>query len=147
MKFWLKNTLRQAAWAPATVFILYLIAKKVFNHTIIDPWLDILAHVLGGFAITYFYFIGFAHFHALHGLIPRLTHLALPVGLTAITAIVWEILEYVSDSIFSTKLAPSLSDSLSDQFCGLLGAFIFASLAARSRGFFQLPTRDIGERG
>jgi len=143
MKVWLKNTFQQAAWGPLAVFIFYVVAAKVFNAYILYPWLDIPTHFFGGAAITYFYFTGIGHSQASHARLPKTVQLALPVELTAVTAIIWEILEYLSDSVLGTQMNLGPSDTLSDLFFGLLGAFVFIFIVARSGRSFSLTAKEI----
>ncbi len=132
MKTYLKNTFRQAAWAPVVVFIFYVIAAEVFNAYIIFPWFDIPTHFFGGMAITYFFLTGTAHAQTLTGRIPNIIQLALSLGLTAITAVIWEFLEYLCDMGFGTKMNLGVEDTLSDLFFGLLGGAVMVGCAARS---------------
>jgi len=131
MKDWLRSTFQQAAWAPLTVFIFYAVAAKGFSAYILYPWLDIPTHFCGGVAITYFYFVAIANSQARIGRIPNLILLSLPIGVTAITAVVWEFLEYSSDIVLGTKMNLGVADTLSDLFFGLLGGIVFVAIAAR----------------
>ena len=92
MKNWIKQTLQQAAWAPFTVFVFYVVAAKGFNAYIIYSWLDIPTHFFGGVAMTYFYLVLLQRSQRLVGAIPRLILFSFPLGLTAITAALWEFL-------------------------------------------------------
>ncbi len=133
MKTWLKDTFRQAAWAPLLVFVFYAVAAKGFNAYILYPWLDMPTHFCGGIAITYFFSVAIAHAQLRIGAIPKLIQLLLSIGLTAITAVVWEFLEFSSDIVLGTKMNLGVSDTLSDLFFGLLGAIVMAlSLASPS---------------
>lgn len=126
MKIWLRSTFRQAAWAPLAVFVFYAVAAKGFNAYVLYPWLDMPTHFCGGIAMTYFFSVAIAHSQRQIGVIPKLIQLLLSVGLTAITAVVWEFLEYSSDVILGTKMNLGVSDTLSDLFFGLLGAVAMA---------------------
>ncbi len=126
MKVWLQSTFRQAAWAPLAVFIFYAVAAKGFNAYIQYPWLDMPTHFCGGMAITYFFAVAIACAQTRIGAIPKLVQLLLSVGLTAVTAVVWEFLEFSSDFILGTKMNLGVSDTLSDLFFGLLGAVVVA---------------------
>ncbi len=137
MKVWLHSTFQRAAWAPLTVFIFYAVAAKGFNAYILYPWLDMPTHFCGGVAITYFYSVAIAHSQARMGAIPKLIQLMLSLGLTAITAVVWEFLEFSSDTILGTKMNLGVSRTLSDLFFGLLGGVVMATLAARSKRIAQ----------
>ena len=124
MKNWLGKCLRQAAWAPLAVFVFYVVAAKGFDAYIRYPWLDMPTHFVGGAAITYFFLVGIAQSEAQLGPIPRPVQLALSLGLTAITAVVWEFLEFASDVALGTKMNLGVSDTLSDLFFGLLGGVV-----------------------
>ncbi len=121
---WLKITFLQAAWYPLAVFVFYVIAAKGFDAYLIYPSLDVPTHFCGGIAITYFYLIAVFHFQMLIGKIPHYIQLITSLGLTAISAIIWEFLEYASDFLLGTQMNLGVSDTLSDLFFGLLGGFI-----------------------
>ncbi len=129
MKLWLKNTLRQAAWAPGAVFVFYAVAAKGANAYILYPWLDMPTHFCGGLAITYFYLAAIAQAQAFVGRVPRVIHQLASLGLTAITAVVWEFLEFASDVVLGTRMNLGVPDTLSDLFFGLLGGAVMVSVA------------------
>jgi hypothetical protein len=54
----------------------------------------------------------------------------LSLGLTAVTAVVWEFLEFLSDVTFGTHMNLGVSDTLSDLLFGLLGALVVVVAAA-----------------
>lgn len=143
MKVWLQSTFQQAAWAPLVVFVFYAVAAKGFNAYIMYPWLDMPTHFCGGVAITYFYSVAIVHTQARIGRIPNLIQLLLSVGLTAITAVVWEFLEYSSDIALGTKMNLGVADTLSDLFFGLLGGTVMVALAAARRRAAPTPVQDI----
>jgi hypothetical protein len=130
MKVWLRNTFQQAAWAPLAVFICYAVAAKGFNAYLLYPWLDMPTHFCGGVAITYFFLAGTAHSQVLIGRIPRIIQLLLSLGLTALTAVVWEFFEFSSDAVLGTKMNLGVRDTLSDLFFGLLGGVVMVAVAA-----------------
>ena len=130
MQCWLNNTFRQAAWAPLTVFVFYAVAAKVFYAYLAYPWLDMPTHFAGGMAITYFYLAAIAHAQDLLGTIPRLIQRLLALGLTALTAVVWEFLEYLSDRLFGTLMNLGVVDTLMDLFLGLAGGLMMVVIAA-----------------
>lgn len=130
MKIWITNSLRNAAWAPLTVFIFYAVAAKGFDAYLIYPWLDIPTHFCGGMAITYFYMVAVAHSQNLLDPFPKLIQLILSLGLTAISAVIWEFLEFSSDAMWNTKMNLGVSDTLSDLFFGLLGGIVVITFAA-----------------
>ncbi len=130
MRSWLKRTFQKAAWAPLAVFCFYAVAAKGFNAYILYPWLDMPTHFVGGIAITYFFRVGTAQAQEVVGNIPRSIQLVLSLGLTAVTAVVWELLEFLSDVTFGTQMNLGVSDTLSDLFFGLLGALLVVVVAA-----------------
>ena len=136
MKIWLHSTFKQAAWAPLLVFVFYAVAAKGFNAYLAYPWLDMPTHFCGGLAITYFFSVGVARLQSIVGVIPMVIQRLLCVGLTAITAVVWEFLEFASDCVLGTKMNLGVSDTLSDLFFGLLGAVIVTAWLA-FRGTLQ----------
>jgi di/tricarboxylate transporter len=81
-------------------------------------------HFVGGIAITYFFRVGIVHAQEFIGRIPRSIQLVLSLGLTAVTAVVWELLEFLSDITFGTHMNLGVSDTLSDLLFGLLGALV-----------------------
>jgi hypothetical protein len=133
MRVWLKSTFQQAAWAPIGVFVFYAVAAKGFNAYILYPWLDMPTHFCGGLAITYFYSAAIAHSQVRLGPIPDLIRLLLSLGLTAITAVVWEFLEFSSDVALNTKMNLGVADTLSDLFFGLLGGAVMVAATIRSQ--------------
>jgi uncharacterized membrane protein YjjP (DUF1212 family) len=133
MKVWLKNSFQQAAWAPLAVFVFYAVAAKGFSAYLLYPWLDMPTHFCGGLAITYFFSIAIAHSQVQIGRIPRPIHLLASLGLTAITAVVWEFIEFSADIALDTKMNLGVSDTLSDLFFGLLGGVVMVTVAARFR--------------
>ena len=143
MKVWLRSTFQQAAWAPLVVFIFYAVAAKGFNAYIRFPWLDIPTHFCGGVAITYFFSVAIAHSQVRLGCIPNFIQLLLSVGLTAITAVVWEFLEFSADMALGTKMNLGVSDTLSDLFFGLLVGTVMVAITARSRRLAPKPAKGV----
>lgn len=141
----LKITLKQAAWAPLTVFAVYALVAKGFGIGAKLPWLDIPAHFVGGAVTTYFFAVAVFNFQIATGKIPAVIQLALSIGLTAVAAIVWEFLEYGSDFLFGTTINLGVSDTLSDLFFGLLGGAGTVSLRCvlkRNCGSAAMPPRS-----
>lgn len=118
------NSFKKAAWAPLAVFIFYAVAAKAFNAYILFPWLDMPTHFLGGVAITYFFLTLIFYYQKISGPVPQIFQYISAVGLTAVTAIVWEFLEYGSDCLLETKMNLGTADTLKDLFFGLLGALM-----------------------
>ena len=124
---WLWRTLRQTYWALALVLAFWAIAAKVFHAYITYPWLDIPTHFSGGLAIAYFFRVAIVNSEELIGRTPVIVQLLLSLSLTALAAVGWEFLEFLSDTYLGSHLNLGVRDTLSDLFFGLLGgSCIFA---------------------
>lgn len=130
---WISSTLRDAAWAPLTVFACYLIAAQGFDAYHFVPWLDIPTHFLGGMAAAHFFRTAALHLERLVGRIPGPVQIILAFGLTAVSAVIWEFYEFTSDLLMGTQMNLGVADTLGDLFVGMLGgAFMLqAGLAFR----------------
>ncbi|MGD8403970.1 MAG: hypothetical protein PVJ21_09930 [Anaerolineales bacterium] len=117
---WALMTLRESAWAPLTLYIVYRIAKA-FDAYLVYPGLDIPTHFLGGVAIAYFYLSAIAHSQKFVGRIPESIQILFAITCTGTTTILWEFLEYISDTFLHTNMILGLEDTLKDMFLGLLG--------------------------
>lgn len=118
---WLTHTLREAAWAPLSVFILYLAARH-FQLFRLYPTLDIPTHFLGGVVITYFYRVAIRHSQRSVGAVPFPVQVLFAFTATGTTTIFWEFYEYVFDYFFHTRMIRGVTDTIVDFFVGLLGA-------------------------
>ena len=137
---WVLTTLREAAWAPLGVYVVYRVAKS-FGAYLVYPPLDIPTHFLGGAAIAYFFRSAIANSQKLVGAIPNPVQVLLALTCTGTTTILWEFLEYFSDHFFHTNMILGLEDTLKDMFLGLLGGTILVlwRKAGRSTGFYANP--------
>ena len=134
---WIFATLREAAWAPLSVFGLYWVGLA-FDLYKIFPSLDIPTHFLGGVAITYFYRSAIRNSQKLVGEIPLPIQILFAITCTGTTTILWEFYENLADFFLRTNMVRGLRDTIMDLFLGLLGALIL-SLFYRSR----LPEKSI----
>ncbi len=135
MKHWIKTTFTQAAWAPLVVFLVYGVGAKIFDAYLTFPDLDIPTHFLGGAAMAYFFVAAIGHSQHLLGAIPRAIQTLLAIGLTTWVAVVWEFLEYGSDTLLHTEMNLGVRDTLSDLFFGVMGALVVAGLSYRQLKF------------
>ncbi len=115
--------MRESAWAPIGVFVVYLVAKA-FDAYLLYPALDIPTHFLGGVAIAYLYRSAIANSQKLVGSIPLPIQILLTLTCTATTTILWEFFEYSSDYFLRTSMILGLEDTLKDMFLGLLGGAV-----------------------
>lgn len=120
---WIAATFREAAWAPISVFLAYLLGF-VLGWFIAFPPLDIPTHFLGGVAITYFYRSAIRNSQKLVGDIPFAIQVIFAITATGTTTILWEFAEYISDYFLRTQHVFGLNDTLKDMFFGLLGAVV-----------------------
>ena len=115
--------MRESAWAPLSVFIVYSILKA-FGAYLLYPPLDMPTHFLGGVAIAYFFRSAIANSQILVGSIPLSIQILFALTCTGTTTILWEFFEYSSDYFFHTSMVLGLEDTLKDMFLGLLGGLI-----------------------
>lgn len=121
MKIIATNTLRKSAWAPLLVLLFYAAAIKSFDAYLRWPNLDIPTHFAGGMAITYFYATLLGEAQIRIGITPALIRNLCAWGMTAITAIAWEFMEFGMDYFLGTRTVLGVQDTLSDLFFGLTG--------------------------
>jgi hypothetical protein len=132
MKSWIKLSLRKAAWAPMSVFLLSLILGNVFHAYALFPGLDKSVHIGGGMAITYFISTSIFHSQRLIGEISRDRQLFCAVILSFFAALAWEGMELLGDMSFNSKLNYGFTDTLLDILFGLLGSLILLFFRADS---------------
>ena len=122
---WLSQTLREAAWAPLSIFGIYLIGLTfhVFRYF---PFIDMPVHFLGGVGITYFYRSAIKHSQKTLGEIPFPVQVLFALTCTGTTAILWEFYENFADAFLGTHMVRGLQDTLVDLLMGLLGALVLS---------------------
>ena len=125
---WIAQTLREAAWAPLLVICLVVAAAEMFDAYTRFPSLDVPTHFLGGIAVTYFFWCAFANAQPVAGHLPNVSQAVLAFGCTAGTTILWEIFEFLSDSLFGTQLQHGVGDTVSDISFGLAGGVAYLVL-------------------
>ena len=124
---------RRAAWPPALVFAVHVVASLGFHAYARLPSLDLWMHLLGGCAIACCCARALdvlARDHAAVRLDARVQAL-LVFALTATAAVVWEFAEFASDRAAGTGAQVGLEDTLLDMALGMVGGALY--LAARSR--------------
>jgi hypothetical protein len=122
---WISHTLRESAWAPLGVFLLYLVARSLQLYNRFPP-LDIPTHFLGGVAITYFYRVAIRNAQQLVGSIPLPIQVLFAFTCAGTTMIFWEFYEYTSDFLLDSKMVRGVTDTTVDFFVGLLGALVLS---------------------
>jgi len=129
---WMFATLREAAWAPLSVFLSYLLALALQLFKRFPP-LDIPFHFLGGVVITYFYRIAIRNSQKSIGEIPFPIQVLFALTCTGTTAILWEFVENFLDHFAGTHMVRGLQDTVMDLFFGLFGALVFTLFYRRRR--------------
>lgn len=124
---WIVITLRESAWAPVGVVVIYLIGF-IFGWYDFFPPLDIPTHFLGGVAITYFYRSAIRNSQKFLGDIPFAVQVVFAFTATGTTTIFWELGEFLSDHFLGTQHVFGLNDTLKDMFFGILGALLLSLL-------------------
>jgi len=122
---WVIDTFREAAWAPLSVFGLYLLGRAFHLFQLFPP-LDIPTHFLGGIVITYFYRSAIRHSQKLVGEIPLPIQVLFAFTCTGTTTILWEFYENIFDFLIGTNMVRGVQDTIADLFVGLLGALVLS---------------------
>jgi hypothetical protein len=122
---WVFATLREAAWAPLSIFVSYLLGLAFHLFKLLPP-LDIPFHFLGGVVITYFYRSVIRHSQKVIGDIPLPIQILFAITCTSTTTILWEFYENLLDYFAGTHMVRGVQDTVMDLFLGLLGALVFS---------------------
>ena len=113
---------------PIVVFIIHLFLFY-FNFYLIFPWLDIPMHFLGGFSIALSYTSFLFNMH-----VKKLAHLRkdlfflFVISFVALTAMLWEFLEFGLDISLNLNSQMGLVDTILDMFLGLAGGVTYIFL-------------------
>ena len=127
---WVLATLREAAWAPLSIFGFYMLGLG-FHLFGKFPYLDIPTHFMGGVVITFFYRSAVRNSQKIVGDIPFSIQIIFAFTCTGTTIILWEFYENILDYFLNTHMVLGLVDTLKDMFMGLLGALILSLLYRR----------------
>lgn len=122
---WIRLTLNEAAWAPLSVIVFYVIALALHLFDLFPP-LDIPSHLLGGMALTYFYRSAIKNSQNIVGEIPLPIQIIFAFTCTGTTIIFWEFYENLLDLFFGTHVVRGLEDTIIDMFLGLMGALVLS---------------------
>lgn len=122
-----KETIYKLAIAPFAVLALHIIAMLVGWYEMFW-WFDIPMHLLGGVAVTYSAFIVLNYFKKQNILSIKWRPLDILIllGLAALAATTWELMEFTFDIYFDTGLQGSLLDTVKDLCMGLIGGGLVA---------------------
>ena len=113
---------REALWFPLAVVVFHAVAGRVFGH---EPYVDPVAHTLGGIAMAFFFHRSCAIGRSYLGDLSRLATGLLTVGLVSVVALLWELGELMSDVFLGTNIQRSAPNTLRDLTLGLGGAVAY----------------------
>lgn len=116
---------------PILVLIIHLLSQFLGFYDRIS-WLDTPMHFLGGMAIAASAFFIFKHLENKKEFMAiPMVKILLAIALTALAAVMWEQVEFASDTLFHTMMQPSNWDTMKDLTMGLLGASVMSLLWKR----------------
>jgi hypothetical protein len=127
------HPIKKALWAPAVVFIFYVTVIMTSDTSAFLPdWWDSVVHFFGGVTICYLFWTASKAPHAekFLGVHTRFSLFVLLVALTALAAVSWEIVEWVSAVLIRTGVQVTVTDTICDMFMGLVGGVVLATRAA-----------------
>jgi uncharacterized membrane protein len=127
------------------VFVMHIIASRVFLAYQVLPQTDIPMHFSGGLAIAFFMS---RCFRALPRDVVRSSRLvvleAVLVGsLTTTAAVLWEFAEFSLDQLVGTNVQVSLANTMQDVAVGMCGAGVFIAVRARQLQAGVAEVRDV----
>jgi hypothetical protein len=127
---WIVITLKEAAWAPLSVFGFYVFGLLIhlFDNF---PFMDIPTHFMGGVVITYFYRVAIRNAQKLVGEIPLPIQILFAFTCTGTTTVFWEFYENFADHFLGTRMVRGLEDTIMDLILGVSGALVLSLLYRR----------------
>ncbi|HEX3095588.1 MAG TPA: hypothetical protein VHQ20_00530 [Patescibacteria group bacterium] len=121
----LNNDLFTIALPPIVLLVLHVLITEVGLYERFW-WFDIPMHFLGGILVALAVLGVLNHF--VQEKMLMINSLALKilivVSVTALFAVSWETMEFLSDIYFNTGLQASLSDTMKDMSMGIIGASV-----------------------
>ncbi len=106
---------------PIIILVIHSIFVLLDAYEIYS-WLDLLMHFFGGLAIaaSYVSLLRSIHHRSLEEM-PGILFFLFIISLVALTAVLWEFLEFILDLMFNLRAQPDLTDTIIDLFLGLVG--------------------------
>jgi hypothetical protein len=141
----IRKVLVVGGWAPLLVFLIHVIASRVFQAYQVLPKTDIPMHVAGGLAMAFFVS---RCFRALPREVVRSSRLVvlevvLVGSLTTSAAVVWELAEFSLDQLVGSHFQVGLANTMQDMALGMLGAGVFIAARARQLRAGRADLRDV----
>jgi len=125
----------RALWLPGVIFLVNLLLDSLSQIYVRYPWLDIPMHLIGGAAIGYTGFVFLRYLKKVPYIhtFTWLMDFAMIIMWAAFIAVWWEGYELFLDTFLGRYTQPSVRDTVSDLYLGMIGAGISA-VALISRG-------------
>jgi hypothetical protein len=123
----IKRLFLKAAWAPFAILLLHNGISKFFGH---KPSLDPTMHLLGGFAIAYFFYQAIQIGNTWFGNPKPMAHLFLTYCISVTVTVFWEFLEFAGDRTTGGKVQSSVTETMYDLLLGSIGALLFLIISA-----------------
>ncbi len=113
-------------YPPAVVFFLHIMLGGYFRFYLIFPNFDIPMHFLGGMSIgiTGVLLLRLAQKEGWMNIKKKIISLFLILCFVALSATLWEFLEWIGDFYLQTRMQEGLNDTMGDMFLGLIGGLI-----------------------
>ena len=144
----IKNSLREAGWAPVLVFTIHAIAALAFDVYSYMPRFDIPMHFVGGAAMAFFLHRTCLNASIMNIIAPHhpLTHRVLVITGTITVAVFWEFAEFIFDQTMGAATQAGLGDTLGDLLFGILGAGFFLLCAFLLSRYPDLSLDRVAQR-
>lgn len=116
---------------PTLVLVIHQLSIELGLYDKVK-WLDTPIHFLGGMAIATGSYYLFAHLENKNEFkTTPSVKVFLAMAITALTAVLWEQVEFGSDTLFHTMMQPSNWDTMKDLTMGVLGSAVVSLLWKR----------------
>ena len=129
---WILVTLREAAWAPLSIIVFYVIALALHLFDLFPRWI-FQAIFWVAWRSRIFSRSAIKNSQSIVGNIPLLVQIIFAFTCTGTTIIFWEFYENLLDLFFGTHMVRGLEDTIVDMFLGLLGALVFTLLYRKTK--------------
>jgi hypothetical protein len=120
----------KALWAPPLVFFLHSLAARRFGH---EPYVDPVMHLAGGAAMAWLFWKSLCSGRRYLGNPSVMTIVMLAFGLTTLTAIAWECMEYMLSLSKGYEENWGLANTLRDLVLGMSGAALVLGIATKGK--------------
>jgi hypothetical protein len=132
-------------WAPLLVFVIHVLASRIFDAYRFWPRTDIPMHFAGGVAMAFFIS---RCFRALPREVVRRSRIVvleavLAASLTTTAAVIWEFAEFTLDRLGGSNVQVSLPNVMQDLALGMSGACFFILVTLRQLRAGRSELREV----